>query len=119
MREEGDELLWVHQTADQRRLLLKYGEELCLLDATHKTTRYSMPLFFVVIKTNTIYQVVAEFIVSSETTTLIRRALERLLEWNPTWKPRFWMTDQCQAEITAIEQVHPGMFQQILFEKSS
>jgi hypothetical protein len=38
-------LLFVHQSAWQRRLLLKYGNDLCLLDATYKTTRFAVPLF--------------------------------------------------------------------------
>ena len=39
-------LLFVHQTDFQQRLLLRYGNELSLLDATYKTTKYSLALFF-------------------------------------------------------------------------
>ena len=52
-------LLFVHQTKDQRRLLERYGNETSMLDATYKTTKYSPPLFFVVVKTNVDYQIVA------------------------------------------------------------
>ena len=51
-------LLFVHQTKDQRPLLERYGNEISMLDATYKTTRYSLPLFFVVVKTNVDYQIV-------------------------------------------------------------
>ena len=45
----SDDLLLVMQTSDQKRLMEKYGQEMCLLDATYKTSRYSLPLFFVVV----------------------------------------------------------------------
>lgn len=38
-------LLFVHQTQWQKRLLVRYGNDICLLDATHKTTRYSLLCF--------------------------------------------------------------------------
>ena len=50
-------LLYVHQTAQQRRLLERYGDDLVCLDATYKTSQYSLPLFFLVVKTNVDYQV--------------------------------------------------------------
>lgn len=101
-------MLVVHQTDQQRRLLLKYGQELCLLDATHKCTKYSLPLFFLVVRTNTVYQVVASFILSSESEESIIAALKVIHEWNPQWKPKWFMTDHCLAEITALENVFPG-----------
>lgn len=33
--------------------------------------------------------------------------LNRLLEWNPTWKPKFFNIDKSQAEINAINSVFP------------
>ena len=39
-----------------------------LIDATYKTTKYDLPLFFVTVRTNVGYKVVAHFIVQSETT---------------------------------------------------
>jgi Amyotrophic lateral sclerosis 2 chromosomal region candidate gene 8 len=38
-------ILFCHQTEWQKRLLSRYGR-ICLLDATYKTTKYSLPLFF-------------------------------------------------------------------------
>ena len=48
-------LLLVYQELWQKRLLLRYGSELVLLDATYRTTRYALPLFFLMVKTNTDY----------------------------------------------------------------
>lgn len=54
---EHTSFLFVHQTEQQQRLLERYGGELCLLDATHKTTKYALYMFFVVVKSNVDYQV--------------------------------------------------------------
>lgn len=54
-------LLFVHQTSTQRHLLKRYGNHICLLDATYKTTKYSIPLFFVALRTNVDYQIVGSF----------------------------------------------------------
>ena len=52
--------LFIHQTEEQKKLLSKYGGELCLLDATHRTTKYALFLFFIVVKTNVDYQVLVD-----------------------------------------------------------
>ena len=98
-------LLFVYQNEEQSRLLARYGDELSLLDATYKTTRYTLPLFFLVVKTNVDYQVVATFISESETTEGIMEALEKIKEWNPNWNPRVFMTDYSNEEMNAIEAV--------------
>ena len=54
-RSTNNRLLFVHQTAQQQRLVQRYGQNLCLLDATYKTTKYAIPLFFVATKTNMDY----------------------------------------------------------------
>ena len=78
-------LLFVHQSKDQRWLLERYGNEICMLDATYKTTRYSLPLFFVVVKTNIDYQIVGSCIVQSEATDAIFEGLSVLKSWNQKW----------------------------------
>ncbi|XP_063220943.1 uncharacterized protein LOC134530205 [Bacillus rossius redtenbacheri] len=99
-------LLFCHQTKWQQKLLLRYGS-VCLLDATYKTTKYSLPLFFLAVKTNVGYSVVGTFVVQSESTTLIAEALNVFKEWLPEWKPQFWMTDFSEAEIGAIDKTFP------------
>ena len=85
----------------------KNGNTITLIDATYKTTKYELPLFFVSVKTNVGYSVVAEFIIQSETTPQILEALKTLSEWNPTWKPKYFMTDYSDAEIAAIVKAFP------------
>ena len=67
--------------------------------------RYALPLFFVVVKTNIDYQVVAAFVVESETERAISEALQVIQEWNPDFQPRVFMTDYDTSEIGAIKRV--------------
>lgn len=102
-------LLFLHQTPWQQRLLARYGNNICLLDATYKTTRYSLPLFFLAVKTNVDYQVVGSFIVQDESTDSIKEAIGVLKQWNPSWNPPYFMTDFAEEEINAIEENFPGI----------
>ena len=70
-------LLFVHQAKRQRRLTS------CLLDATYRTTKYSLPLYFLVVNTNVDYRVVASFVTQSETTDAIKEALRHHHEVEP------------------------------------
>lgn len=116
---ETTEFFFCHQSEFQRHLLYRYGNSLCLLDATYRTTKYALPLFFLAVKTNVGYSVVAEFIVQHETKKSIMQGLrtikgwlhnaqDRPAEWS--WEPKFFMTDFCEREIVAIEEVFPESF---------
>ncbi|XP_066932038.1 uncharacterized protein [Clytia hemisphaerica] len=100
--------LFVHQEKWQRDLLQRYGDEILLLDATHKTTRYAIPLFFLVVPTNLDYQIVATFVTENESFESILEALKVVKSWNPSLKPLFAMTDYCKEEINSLECVFPG-----------
>jgi hypothetical protein len=100
-------LLFVHQEDWQKELMVCYGNMVTLMDATYKTTKYSMPLFFVCVKTNVSYSVVAEFIIQSETSEDIFEALSVLKTWNPDWNPNFYLLDYSDAEIAAVKKIFP------------
>ena len=101
-------LLWVHQTEWQRELVKRYGNNISLIDATYKTTRYDLALFFICVRTNVGYSVVAEFVVQSENSENIQEALAILKQWNAEWNPRYFMSDYSEAELSAIEAVFPS-----------
>ena len=103
----GTGLLLVYQTSWQRQLLEKYGK-MCLLDATYKTTRYALPLFFLCVRTNVDYIVVATFVIQHEDSSSISEALGILKSWNTGWVPTSFMVDSCEAELKAIETVFTG-----------
>ncbi|XP_065894780.1 uncharacterized protein [Dysidea avara] len=71
--------------------------------------RYELPLFFVCVRTNVGYCVVADFIVQSECAVSIKEALLVLRSWNLEWNPPFFMSDFSEAEISALEQTFPGV----------
>ena len=50
-----------------KRLHRRYGGNLVWLDATYKTCKYSLLLFFLDIQTNVNYQVAAVFVTQEET----------------------------------------------------
>eukprot|EP00795_Rhopilema_esculentum_P007013 gene7013-12637_t len=104
-RQFDQKLLYVHQEPWQQDLLKNYGNNICLMDATYKTTKYALPLFFVIVNTNAGYKVAAEFITQEENTESVEEALLVLKNWNPSWKPQFFMCDYSQIEINAIESV--------------
>ena len=100
-------LLYVHQEPWQQQLLNRYGNTISLMDATYKTTKYELALFFLVVKTNVGYSVVGEFVVQSETADQIAEALSMLSTWNPEWQPPYFMTDYSEAEMGAITKIFP------------
>ncbi|XP_065664695.1 uncharacterized protein LOC136086329 [Hydra vulgaris] len=106
--EKKSTFLFVYQSQWQKDLLLRYGNEIILLDATYRTTRYSLPLFFLIVKTNIDYQVVATFVTENETKYAITEALTIIKDWNSSFLPSFCMTGYCNEEIESLETVFPG-----------
>ena len=47
IKDEDQTLIVVYQSSWQKRLLERFGNELTFLDATYRTTKYALPLFFV------------------------------------------------------------------------
>ena len=108
LAEPGNSLLFVYQSKWQGRLLQKYRNELSFLDATYKTTRYGLPLFFLVVKTNAYYHIVGTFVCKGESTENITEVLNIIKDWNPGWKPLYFMTYYSDEEITSIETLFQG-----------
>lgn len=99
----GDSFLFVYQSEKHRYLLQRYGS-IGLLDATYKTTKYALPLFFLCVKTNVDYQIVGTFICEHEGKESIKEGIATLKSWNPTWEPSYFMTDFDEKEINALEE---------------
>lgn len=77
------------------------------MDATHKTTKYAIPLFFICVWTNVDYKVVTEFLIQNEDQELIIEALAILKSWDPLWQPKYFMVDFSTVEKGAIEEQFP------------
>ena len=95
-------LLFVHHSANQNLILEKYRNEICLLDALYKTAKYSIPLFFLAVKTNVDYQIAGSFAVQEESTYSISKAATIFKSSNNKWKPLAYMVANCNEEISAI-----------------
>ena len=79
------------------------------MDATYKTCKLSLPLFFLIVRTNIGYSVIAEFIVQHEDSQCIAEALELLrAQWdaNEITVGNF-MIDCQQSEENAIRGIFP------------
>jgi len=70
----------------------------------------SLPLYFLVVKTNVGYKVVASFVTQSETTDAVKEVLSVIRKWNPDWAPKYFMADYAEEEISAVEDLFPGTF---------
>ena len=68
----------------------------------------AVPLFFVCVRGNVGYIVVAVFIPENEDTTSLEEALEKIKLFNPGWNPRNFLVDFSMAEIAAIEKTLPS-----------
>ncbi|XP_069819606.1 uncharacterized protein [Dendropsophus ebraccatus] len=99
--------LFLYQAEWQKKLLVRYGNQITLLDATYRTTKYALPLYFLCVRANVGYAVVAAFVTQHERTNSILEALKMIKLWNEAWKPSSFMLDFCLEEINAIEQVFP------------
>ena len=88
-----------------------YGNDICLMDSTYRTTHYALPLYFVCdVPTNVNYTVVAEFVPETEDQESLEEALNIIKGWNVDWSPKFFMCDMCQQEINALETIFPGLY---------
>ena len=56
----------------------RYGNELVLLDAKYKTTKYTLSLFFLVVKTNVSFQVCAVIVLQEVSNEMITKALNTI-----------------------------------------
>ena len=102
-------LCFVYQSENMQRLYQKYGAHLVLLDATHKTMKYALPLYFLVVQSNVNFQVVGIIVLEEESADLLIKALSKVKEWSPDIKPKYGMTDFDDAETLALEAVFPGI----------
>ena len=104
-------LLFCHQTCDQRHLLTRYGNQMCLLDATYRTRKYDLPLYFLCVRTNVCYQVVGSFVIQYENIECITEALMVFKEWaKDTWNPSRFIVDFAEEEIQVLETVFSSTY---------
>ena len=107
---EHGNVVFIHQSRWQCRMLQLYGSDMCLTDATYRTTSYGLSLLCLCVATNVGYYNVTSILLVDETCTSISAALRTPAEWNPEWSPRYVMSDFNEAQISAVESTFPGYF---------
>jgi len=109
-KDEEQTLLVVFQSSWQKHLLSRYGKEVVYLDATYRTTRYALPLFFLCVQTNSGYCVVGSFIIEKEDSKSVAEALSVIKDSNPEWNSLSFMIDASEIEANGIQMLFPGKF---------
>ena len=66
-------------------------------------------LFFMIVKTNIDYQIVAVFVTENETEDSIQEVLTIIKSWNKDASPIYRTTDYCTKELKAMENILEGM----------
>ena len=98
-------LILLYQEEYQKKLMRRYGSELAILDTPSNTIEYLLPFFFVAVKTNVDYQVVATFVCETETKEVIEEAITILKCWNFDWNPRCFMTYYSKETMDVINNL--------------
>ena len=95
-------LLFVHQNTDKKHIIHRYGNNVCLLDATYKTTKYAISLFFVATTTSVDCQVIGSFAIQNKTTKSILEGLHHLKQWNQDCNLKVILVDYCEEKTKDI-----------------
>ena len=106
---DDGKMLFVYKSFEMKKMFHRFGNELLLLDATYKTTKYTLPLFFLVVKTNLIFQVCAVIVLQEESTEMIAKALNTMKMWNPEVLPNYAFVDFDEREIVLLESTYPNI----------
>ena len=102
-------MVFCYQSTKMQRLYRRYAPSLIALDATYKTTKYALLLFFLVVRTNVNFQVVGVMVLQEETTAMIAKGLNIFKLWNPETIPKYAMVDFDEKEIKALETLFPNI----------
>ena len=71
-------MMFLYQSNEMQSLYRRYAPSLLLLDATYRTTKHSLPFYFMVVQTNVNYQVAAVIVCQEESTEMITKALSQI-----------------------------------------
>ena len=80
---------------------------------TYKTTRYFIPLYFLVFKNKIDYQIIGCFATQDETSETLVETLSIITLWYQKSKPICFLVDNCKEEITAIKTLFPNCIKSV------
>ena len=76
IEKSDNKTLFLFQSKDMQRFYQRYGKHLVLLNSNYMTTKYSLPLYFLVVQTNVKYQVAAIIVTQEKTACMLSKALQ-------------------------------------------
>ena len=106
---DDSKMIFIYQSTEMQQMFHRYGNQLILLDATYKTAKYALPLFFLVVKTKVHFQVCRVIVLQEESVDMITRALSVVKMWNPEVIPKYAFVDFDEREISSLEIVYPSI----------
>ena len=71
-------IMFVYQSTEIKKMYERYGNHMILLDATYKTIKYALPLFFVVVQTNVNFKVCCVIVLQEESNEMITKTLKNI-----------------------------------------
>ena len=98
-------MMFVYQSKEMKNMYERFCNHMILLDTTYQTTRYALPLFFVVVQTNVNLQVCCVIVLQKESTEMITKPLKTFQQWNPMVFPKYAFVDFDEREIASLEIV--------------
>ena len=102
--------IFAFQTTNQQRLLKRYGRQVIFAEVTSKFHSIPFPLYAIFVATNVDYQLVFLFIIPSHSKSGIKYGLQKALEWNSDWSPKFFVLECCEELSCVVEEVFPGIY---------
>ena len=96
--------IFVHQSKEMKNMYERYGNHMILLDTTYKTTKYALPLFFVVVQIRCC-QVRCIIVLHEKSTETITKALKIFKEWNSMVSSKYAFANFDESKITSLKIV--------------
>nr|XP_054773909.1 uncharacterized protein LOC129282002 [Lytechinus pictus] len=100
-------VLFCHQTKEQQRLLQIYGS-MIVMDIVYRSATFPADVVFLFVRTNVDYQLVAGFVGEAGTAEAVEEGFLVMKDWNPNWKPEFFVMDHKVEMMEMIKRVFPG-----------
>ena len=96
---EDSKTMFIYQSTEIQQMFHRNGNQPILLDATYKTTKYQLPLFFLVVKTIVNFQVCPVLNLQEDSVDMITRALSVVKMWNSEVAPKYTFVDFDEREV--------------------
>ena len=106
---DDSKMMFIYQSTETQQMFHRYGNQLIVLDTTYKTTKYALPLFFLVVKTKVNFQVCRVIVLQEKSVDMIARTLSAVKMWNPEVAPKYAVVDFDEREISSWEIVYPNI----------